>query len=83
MVNGAGPWGTGPYKLAAGFFTSEKRSEQVVLAANTDYWDRPRFPRPQRKAVNFVPYVNVLTLAETSVTADHWSVRKPKATVFK
>jgi ABC-type transport system substrate-binding protein len=48
MVNGAGPWGTGPYKLVAGFFTSEKRSEQVVLAANTDYWDRSRFPRLQR-----------------------------------
>ena len=31
------------------------------------------------KAVNFVPYVNVLTLAETSVTAQHWSVRKQKA----
>ncbi len=33
------------------------------------------------KAVNFVPYVNVLTLTETSVTAQHWSVRKQKAAV--
>jgi ABC-type transport system substrate-binding protein len=31
------------------------------------------------KAVNFVPYVNVLILAETAVTAQHWSVRQQKA----
>lgn len=32
------------------------------------------------KAVNFVPYVNgVLNLAETSVTDQHWSVRKSEA----
>jgi hypothetical protein len=32
------------------------------------------------KAVEFVPYVNgVLNLAETGVTAEHWSVRKQKA----
>lgn len=34
------------------------------------------------KAVAFVPYVSgVLTLAETTVTEKHWSVRKKKATV--
>jgi ABC-type transport system substrate-binding protein len=34
------------------------------------------------KAVEFVPYVNgLLTLVETSVTAQHWSVRKKKATL--
>jgi peptide/nickel transport system substrate-binding protein len=33
------------------------------------------------KAVQFVPYVNMLNLAETSVTAEHWSVRKQKAAV--
>ena len=33
------------------------------------------------KAVKFVPYVSRLHLAETSVTEQHWSVRKQKATV--
>jgi peptide/nickel transport system substrate-binding protein len=34
------------------------------------------------KAVAFVPYVNqLLDFDETSVTADHWSVRKQKATM--
>jgi hypothetical protein len=28
------------------------------------------------KAVRFVPYVNMHNLAETSVTEQHWSVRK-------
>lgn len=31
------------------------------------------------KAVEFVPYVNMLNLAETSVTDQHWSLRKQKA----
>jgi peptide/nickel transport system substrate-binding protein len=31
------------------------------------------------KAVAFVPYVNMLNLAETTVTEQHWSVRKQKA----
>jgi peptide/nickel transport system substrate-binding protein len=33
------------------------------------------------KAVEFVPYVNMLNLAETSATAQHWSVRKQGAAV--
>jgi peptide/nickel transport system substrate-binding protein len=34
------------------------------------------------KAVDFVPYMSTtLNLAETSVTEQHWSVRKPKAAV--
>ena len=34
------------------------------------------------KAVEFVPYVTtILNLAETSVTDQHWSVRKQKADV--
>src|SRR5215831_18567707 len=32
------------------------------------------------KTVTFVPYVTMLNLAETSVTEQHWSVRKQKAT---
>lgn len=44
----AGPWGTGPYKLVEGASTPEKRSERVVLEANTDYWDPKRLPRLHR-----------------------------------
>jgi ABC-type transport system substrate-binding protein len=31
-----------------GFSTPEKRSDRVILEANTAYWDRERFPRLQR-----------------------------------
>src|SRR5215470_8481369 len=134
MIQGAGPWGTGPYKLVEGFSLPDKRSDRVVLEANLDYWDPTRFPpsdwvieepelqrlfaqvlrtvdREQQqalirqmerhthdqayflflynpiklyavnKAVEFVPYIDTtLNLAETSVTEQHWSVRKQKAT---
>ncbi len=43
-----GPWGTGPYKLVKGFSTPNKRSDQVVLEANTQYWDPSRLPRLRR-----------------------------------
>src|SRR5262249_22765467 len=39
---------TGPYKLVEGVTTFEKRSDRIVLEANTDYWDQTRFPRVQR-----------------------------------
>src|SRR5919108_1161925 len=48
MLDGAGPWGTGPYKLVEGFSLPDKRSDRVVLEANPDYWDHTRFPRVQR-----------------------------------
>lgn len=48
MVDGAGPWGTGPYKLVQGFSLPNKRSPLVVLEANTDYWDSTRLPKLQR-----------------------------------
>jgi peptide/nickel transport system substrate-binding protein len=48
MVNGAGPWGTGPYKLVEGVSLPDKRSDRVVLEAYTEHWDRDRFPRVQR-----------------------------------
>jgi peptide/nickel transport system substrate-binding protein len=35
------------------------------------------------KAVTFVPYANALKFVETSVTDQHWSVRKQKAAVQK
>src|SRR5215813_12790496 len=47
-MQGAGPWGTGPYKLVEGFSTPDKRSDRVVLEANLAYWDPSRFPRLQR-----------------------------------
>ncbi len=64
MINGSGPWGTGPYRLVSGFSAPDKRSDRVVLEANTEYWDRSRFPHVkgivfdntlgQKEAVEFV-----------------------------
>jgi peptide/nickel transport system substrate-binding protein len=48
MLNGAGPWGTGPYKLVEGFSLPNQRSDRVVLEANLDYWDKTRLPQLQR-----------------------------------
>jgi ABC-type transport system substrate-binding protein len=48
MINGAGPWGTGPYKLVEGVSLPNQRSDRIVLEANLDYWDKTRLPRLQR-----------------------------------
>jgi ABC-type transport system substrate-binding protein len=48
MIDTAGPWGTGPYKLVEGFSLPDKRSDRVVLEAYTGYWDKSRFPRLRR-----------------------------------
>ena len=48
MIQGAGPWGTGPYKLVEGFSLPDKRTDQVILEANLEYWDKTRLPRLQR-----------------------------------
>ena len=48
MLQGAGPWGTGPYKLVDGFSLPDKRADRVVLEANPEYWDTTRWPRLQR-----------------------------------
>ena len=48
MLDGAGPWGTGPYKLVEGFSLPDKRSDRVVLEANLAYWDKTRWPRLHR-----------------------------------
>jgi peptide/nickel transport system substrate-binding protein len=48
MISAAGPWGTGPYKLVKGFSLPDKRSGEIVLEANTRYWDRSRYPRVKR-----------------------------------
>src|SRR2546428_828684 len=48
MIDTAGPWGTGPYKLVEGFSLPDKRSDRVVLEAHTGYWDKSRFPRLRR-----------------------------------
>src|SRR5215510_14018546 len=48
MIQGAGPWGTGPYKLVEGFSLPDKRADRVVLEVNPEYWDKTRLPRLQR-----------------------------------
>src|SRR5215831_3055966 len=48
MLDSAGPWGTGPYKLVEGLSMPNRRSDRVVLEANTAYWDPGRFPRMHR-----------------------------------
>src|SRR5215471_13248306 len=48
MIDSAGPWGTGPYKLVEGSSLPEKRSDRIILEANTAYWDTTRLPRLQR-----------------------------------
>ena len=35
------------------------------------------------KAVTFVPYISALRFAQTTVSAQHWSVRKQKAAIEK
>jgi peptide/nickel transport system substrate-binding protein len=48
MIQGAGPWGTGPYKLVDGFSLPDQRADRIVLEANVAYWDNTRFPRLHR-----------------------------------
>ncbi len=48
MIDGAGPWGTGPYRLVEGFSLPDKRSDRVVLEANPNYWNKSRVPRIRR-----------------------------------
>ena len=48
MIDGAGPWGTGPYKLVEGFSLPDRRSDRIVLEANEDYWDAARLPQLKR-----------------------------------
>jgi peptide/nickel transport system substrate-binding protein len=48
VINWAGPWGTGPYKLVEGFSRPNVRSDRIVLDANMAYWDPTRFPRLRR-----------------------------------
>jgi peptide/nickel transport system substrate-binding protein len=49
-----------------GVTTFEKRSERIVLEANTDYWDHARFPRVQRIIFdNTLPQKEALELVKT------------------
>jgi peptide/nickel transport system substrate-binding protein len=48
MIDSAGPWGTGPYKLVEGVSIPEHRSDRVVLEAHPAYWDPQRRPRLHR-----------------------------------
>ncbi|HEX9867732.1 MAG TPA: ABC transporter substrate-binding protein, partial [Candidatus Tectomicrobia bacterium] len=48
ILNSAGPWGSGPYRLVDGLLTPQGRAKRIVLEANTHYWDAKRLPRLQR-----------------------------------
>jgi peptide/nickel transport system substrate-binding protein len=66
-INSAGPWGTGPYKIVAGYSTLEKRSDRIVLEAHTGYWDANRFPRLQRVVFdNTLSHKEALELVKSS-----------------
>ena len=59
MLDAAGPWGTGPFILKDGTSTLEKRSPEVVLEANPNYWKASRKPKVQR-----VVFDNIISRAE-------------------
>lgn len=59
MLDAAGPWGTGPFILKDGTSTLEKRSPEVVLEANPNYWNPGRRPKVQR-----VVFDNIISRAE-------------------
>jgi peptide/nickel transport system substrate-binding protein len=42
-----GPWGSGAFKLVEGSLRFGRPSDQVILEANANYWDR-RYPKVQR-----------------------------------
>jgi hypothetical protein len=42
-----------------GFSLPDKRSSEIVLEANTRYWDRSRFPRVKR-----IVFDNTISLAK-------------------
>jgi peptide/nickel transport system substrate-binding protein len=66
VIDSAGPWGTGPYKLVEGFSTPDKRSNQVVLEANLAYWDTNRLPRLRRIIFdNTLEYKDAVELVKT------------------
>jgi peptide/nickel transport system substrate-binding protein len=43
----SGPWGTGPFKFVEGNVRFGRYSDQIVLEANEDYWDRG-YPKVQK-----------------------------------
>ncbi len=44
MIDAAGPWGTGPWILKSGVSQLAKRSPEVVLEPNPNYWNEGRKP---------------------------------------
>lgn len=67
MIDGGGPWGTGPYKLVEGFSTPDQRSDRIVLEANLGYWDATRFPRLRRIIIdNTLEQRQAVELVKTS-----------------
>ena len=45
MIDAAGPWGTGPFVLKSGVSQLAKRSPEVVMEPNKDYWNKDRMPK--------------------------------------
>ena len=45
MIDAAGPWGTGPFVLKSGVSTLAKRSPEVIMEPNADYWNKDRVPK--------------------------------------
>jgi ABC-type transport system substrate-binding protein len=55
MLDGPGPWGTGPDQLVEGFSTADKRADRIVLEAHQGYWDASRLPRLRRIIFDSAP----------------------------
>ena len=58
MIDAAGPWGTGPFILASGVSQLEKRSPEVVLDPNENYWN------PDRKPTVRIVFDNIMSKAD-------------------
>ena len=58
MIDAAGPWGTGPFILASGVSQLDKRSPEVVLEPNPNYWN------PDRKPTVRIVFDNIISKAD-------------------
>ena len=58
MIDAAGPWGTGPFVLATGVSQLDKRSPEVVMEPNKNYWD------PARKPTVKIVFDNIMSKAD-------------------
>jgi len=58
VIDAAGPWGTGPFILAFGVSQLAKRSPEVVLEPNPNYWN------PDRKPTVRIVFDNIISKAD-------------------